>query len=804
MSVNATTSVTSFMAQYVESQGRTSATLTSAETAALQLALTQFELNSTQLEEVNKLLDALQVMRGMMVDGSLSYTALDSIEMSIQTLIQTAMAAPATQAVAAGPSQPLPANVQAFSDEYLTSSYLQAATVWPGADTQLQADLATFALAPREVSVATQYMYDIADQRRYLAAIDAALQAPDGFLYATATDADYPAYLNYVQARADTAARIDADVATVQGILNGMVNVWESSFDPIPWSLQLTDPQQAVPPANPTAQAQFEIVEDKFVLGQLGTQARSIETQMTQLTALLSAKTVPPMPLEQVHVYTTQLSDLKRQFKLISADRQALQARVTQNTALASGASLSADSSLKIDLDVNVAQSKLAAFAPTPVNTGPSDPAPTSTLQSQLSADKAAYSALVSAPPPSPPPPGQPPAPPEPTLQLIDSYMGQLAYQLEVPVGIQLTDQQTDEIKLLWAHRTALSTQYQAVKAEMAALKARIDYAQGVLDGWKPYQTSEWNQLSAAVALARQRREAGEQLPPTAGALATPPADTVAWKLSGTNPAHMLFTRIDNFLLEPADNDLVYQRLSEFAAYIGLINTDSREAELASTTLQTTISKINTSTSAGQTQKANAQTQLSKLNSVIAWLDSFAPDAATAYDNAEAARTVTAYAEVSAKLASVASSENEVLYDDQVLAALKRDLAQSTSNYYATTTDAASNTARIQYTAALYQLALNVYNQKLYTFQVATALDANSQQGAQDSLDAAEAAYDPLLETALARYFDYAYAKATSSSAWPRTVTGATTDAQKAAEVMSHFGGDVYAIIDPIPTTNLL
>ena len=43
MSVNAATSVSNFMALYVESQGRTDAALPPAEAAALQVALGQFQ-----------------------------------------------------------------------------------------------------------------------------------------------------------------------------------------------------------------------------------------------------------------------------------------------------------------------------------------------------------------------------------------------------------------------------------------------------------------------------------------------------------------------------------------------------------------------------------------------------------------------------------------------------------------------------------------------------------------------------------------------------------------------------------------
>lgn len=797
MSVNAATSVSNFMALYVESQGRTAAALTPAEAAALQVALGQFQLGSTQLAEIGKLLDALQVMRGMMVTGTLPYTALDSIELSIQMLLQAAVMPPAPATVAASPAPPLPSDVQAFSDEYLTSSYLQDAAVWPGADTGLQADLATFDLAPREVAVATQYLYDVADQRRYLAAIDAALQAPDGSLYATASEPDYPTYLNYVQARADTAARIDAAVATVQGILAGTVNVWEASVDPVPWSLQQTDPQAAVPPSDAMDQARFELAEDKLLLGQLATQGRAVEGQMAQLTALLAAKTLPPLAPEQIFQYTTQLSDLKRQFRLISAEMAALQARVAHNTGVLAGTSTTPQSGLKADLDVTAAQGKLAAFAPTPINTGPSDPVPTSTLQAQWSADQATYAALVKAPPPTPP------ALPAPTLQLIEGYLGTLSYLLEVPVGMTLTDEQTDELRLLWAHRRVLQTQYQAVKAELDALKARMDYAQAVLDGWKPYQTSEWNRLNEAVAQATLRREAGETLPPTAGALATPPPQTVAWKLSGADPAHMQVSRIENFLLTALENDTVYQRLEEFAGYVGAVAADTNAATSARTTLQATISSISTSTSSGQAQKTRAQTQLTKLDSVMAWLDVYAPDAQNAYDNAESARTVTDLLQVDTLLAAVAASTTEVLYDDQALAYLKLDLANSNAAYYANMPDAASHVARTQYAQALAQLAANAYSVKLYTYKVATAPDEASQQTYQNSLDEAQAAHDALLEATLARYFDYAYAEQASATTWPRTVSNAMTDAQKADEVTSHYGGYLYTLIDPIPTTNL-
>ena len=165
MSVTATTSVSDFMARFVESQDRTNPDFSTAEEAAIDTALAQFSLTASQLDQVDKLLEALEVMREMVAAGSLSATSLDAIELSIQALLQgvtvTAASAPPT-----APTQPLPPAVQAFSDEYLTSTYLQDATVWPGADAQVQADLAAFDLAPREVAVASQYMYSIADQRR--------------------------------------------------------------------------------------------------------------------------------------------------------------------------------------------------------------------------------------------------------------------------------------------------------------------------------------------------------------------------------------------------------------------------------------------------------------------------------------------------------------------------------------------------------------------------------------------------------------------------------------------------------------
>lgn len=793
MSVSAATSISNFMALHVESQGRTTATLSSTEEAALQDALGQFQLGTTQLAEVDKLLDALQVMRGMMVAGSLSYTALDSIELSIQMLLQAAVTAPAmTTGVQA--AAPLPANVQAFSDQYLTSSYLPSASVWPGADTRLQADLATFDLAPREVSVATQYMYDIADQRRYLAAIDAALQAPDGFLYATPTQSGYPAYLDYLQARANTATRIDADVATVQGILAGTVNVWEASFDPIPWSLVQTDPQAAVPPSNAMDQARFELAEDKLLLGQLATQGRAIEGQITQLTSVLSAKTLPPLAQEQIFLYTTQVWDLKRQLKLVNAERAALQVRVNDNNAVVAGTMSSADSGLKADLDVTVAQGKLAAFAPTPVNTGPSDPVPTSALQAQLSADQAASTLLIQAPPPPPPAPGQPPTLPTPTLQLIEGYMSQLTYQMDVPVGMQLTTEQTDELKLLWAHRAALGTQYQALKTELDALRARMDYAQAVLDGWKPYQTSEWNRLTAAVDQARLRREAGETLPPTSGALVTPPVATVAWKLSGSNPAHMQVTRIENFLLTGPQNDWVYEQFDQFAATRGMVADDTQTAAIAKTAVQAAISDGLTGT-----QLTNAQRQLSALNALIAMYPTFAEDADIAYDHAESARTVTDFTQVDAELAAVEASLETIQQDDAQVAEQKMRLADANLDYHYPSGGTAPNAVYLQ---AISNLAINLYGQKQYTYLAAIETNPTTQAAYQATLAGYEEDYPDLLTATLAAYFDAAY-EAASSGEWPRTLSSSLTPQEKADEVSAYYGGNVYALIDPVHTTVL-
>jgi len=797
MSVTATTSVSEFMALYVESQGRASPDFSSTEESAMFAALAQFQFNATQLDQVDKLLEALEVMRGMVATGTLPASSLDAIEMSILMMLEESTPSPVTAtSTTTAASQPLPADVLVFSNVYLTTTYLRDASAWPGADTQLQQDLAPFNLQGLESATATQYLYAIAEQQRYLASVDAAMQAPDGVLYAEPTDPDYPTYLRYQQARDATAAQIDDDVATVQGILAGWISVTTAGFDTVPWSLQLTDPQSAVPPASAIDQAKFELVEDKLLLSQLGSQARLMEGQIAQLSAQLAPRAKPPLTTEQIIQRSTQMTDLKRQLKLIGSEITALQARVAYNTSIAAGAAPDGTKQLVLDLNVDVAQSSLAAYAPTPIDTGPSDPVPTSTLQTQWAADKAAYAALIQDPSPEPPP-----ATPKPTQQLIEGYIGQLSYQLDVPTGMQLTPEQVDELGLLWAHRSALNTQYQAVNAELAALKARMDYAEAVLGGWKPYQASEWDSLSQAVAQATLKREAGEENPPTSGALTTPPAETVAWKLSGADPAHIEITRIENFLLTPTQNDVVYSQLDAFAADVGAVEGDTQSSALARTALQATLSKLTGTSQSVVTQKTNVQAQLTNLDSVIAWLATFEADAATAYDNAESARTVTNADQVDAMLVGVASSTQDMLYDDQMLASLKRDLASSNAYYYANATDAASHTARTPYAQAVYLLASNVYYQKYYTYKAAT--EPVNRQSYLNSLASYEAAYQPLLTATLARYFDYAYANAPNSSTWPATLSTSMTDAQKAAQVTSHYDGDVYAIIDPIPTTNL-
>lgn len=814
MSVSTTTSVSAFMGQYVESQNRTSATFSATEETAITTALAEFQLNSAQLQQVGQLLNDLEVMRGLVATQSLSPTSLDAVELSIQMLLQGAagnagtVQAPATMTVQ---SQALPPDVQAFSDEYLTSTYLQNATTWPGADTRLQADLGGFNLAPIERAVATQYLYSIADQRRYLATIDAALKAPDGFLYATETDDDYPAYLAYKQARDATAAMIDSDVATVQGILAHAFPVTQTGFDQIPWSVRLTDPLTAVPPSTTTDQIRFEISEDNFLMSQLGSQARAIEGQISQLTTLLSPKTQPPLLMAQIIQYSTQLTDLKRQLKLIGTEFTALQARVAYNTSLAAGTPGDANKALTIDLNVSAAQAKLAAFAPTPVdNGGPSEPVPTD-LQQKLSADRARYAALVAdpnAPPPPdfvPPPldPGQPPPPPppipEPTQQLIQGYIDHITYLMEVPSGMQLTPEQVDELGLLLAHRQALRIQLQNVNAELAALKDRIDYAQAVVLGVKPYQASEWERLTQAVVAAQVARMAGETVPPTAGAITTPPPVTVAWKLSGGNVGHIEVTRIENFLLDQQENDLVYQRLSEFSAYVGAVERDTQTAPAEAAALTTTISKLTSSSQSAQ--KTAAQLQQVQLNTVIEWLEVFELDAATAYANAEDARTVTVAAQVDAALAGVDASMLDMLHDEYLLAQKKLSLAMANEAYYETY--AQPTTQRTLYYDAITQLSANVAKQAQYAESAAKATDPVTRQSDLDALATYQDEYEDLLANTLARYFDYAYSITPSASTWPRTLPSSLTTEQKAAEVISHYNGDVYTVIDAIATTAL-
>lgn len=806
MSVSTTTGVSAFMAQYVESQNRTSATFSATEESAINAALAGFQIGSARLQQIVQLLDDLEVMRGMVSNQTLSPGSLDAIELSIQLLLEesstgTVTGQTPTPATPAVQSAPLTPAVQAFSDEYLTSTYLQSAPVWPGADTRLQGDLGEFNLAPIERSVVTQYLYSIADQRRYLATIDAALAAPDGFLYATPADSDHQVYLDYKRGRDATAAMIDGYVATVQGILMLAVPVNQAGFDQIPWSVRLTDPITAVPPANSSDQARFEIGEDNFVMSQLGGQARTIEGQISQLVALLSPKKEPALLTAEIVQYSTQLTDLRQQLKLIGAAFAALQTRVTYNTAITAGTAPDTSKALTIDLNVTVAQTALAAFAPTPIDDGgPSEPAPTD-LPLKLSADKAAYSVLVTDPDAPPPPDaGQLPPPiPEPTQQLIQGYIDHITYLMEVPSGMQLTPEQVDELGLLLAHRQALRTQLQNVNAELAALKARIDYAEAVLLGVMPYETSEWDRLTGAIAVAQIQRLAGENAQPTAGAIATPPPVTVAWKLSGGNAGHIEVTRIENFLLDSTQNDLVYERLSQFAADVNAVERDTQMAPAEAAALTTTISKLTSSAQAAQ--KAAAQAQQAQLTAVIGWLETFAQDAATAYANAEDARTVTLATQVDALLAGVDSSMLDMLHDDYLLAQKKEALAVANESYYQTYGNPTAQ--RTLYYDALTQLAANVAKQAQYAELAAKAVDETAEANYLATLASYQSQYQTLLTTALASYFDYAYSIAPDASTWPRTLPSSMSAQDKAAEVTMHYNGDVYAVIDPIATTAL-
>lgn len=790
MSVTATTSVSDFMALYVESQGRPAAEFSAAQEAAIDAALAGFQLSADQLEQVDKLLEALEVMRGMVATGSLPSGALDAIELSIQTLLQSP-SVPQAPAPMLAQAQALPANVQAFSDEYLTSTYLQDAAVWPGADTRLQGDLGTFDLSALEKAVATQYLYSIADQRRYLAAMDSALQGPDGFLYATPADPDYTAYLNYTQVRAATAASIDAMVTTVQQLLDGRVDVADTSFDQVPWSMQLTNPQTAVPPSNAVDQARFEIGEDKLTLTQLGSQARTIEGQITQLNTLLATKT-PTLTSEEIIRYTTQRTDFKRMLTLINAEFVALQAHLQYNTAIAAGTPMSANGSLRTALDVDFAKLQLTTFVPRPVDTGSSEPVPTSAVQQALAADQAAYAALAGTAPP--PPPEDPPAPPPLTQKLVEGYVDHLTYLLDVPSGAQLTSEQTDEFQLLWAHRESLRTEYRAMNAELLALKNRIDYAQRVLAGTTSYTTAQWNALTAAVASARATRLAGEAVLPVSGAVSTPPPDMVGWKLSGSNPDHVDWTRIENFLLTQEQNDWVYEQLVAFEGYKGTVDSDLRVSVTAKTAVQAAISGGLTGTAL-----TNAQRQLAALNALIALLPTFSEDAAIGYDNAESARTVTAVSQVSSELASVDTSLLSLQHDDYLAAEQKMLLADANYDYHYPSGGSGPKAA---YLLAISNLSVNDYNQKKYTYLAAMAPDEATRQGYLTTLATFEAAYAGLLTTTLASYFDAAY-EAASAGEWPRTLSLSLTAQEKADEVTDYYAGYVYPIIDPLQTTIL-
>lgn len=798
MSVTAPPQVSQFMALYVESQGRTNPDFSAAEESALDAALAQFQLSTTQLEQVDKLLEALEVMRGMVASGSLPSTSLDAIELSIQMMLQAPAASPINAPVPLQ-AQPLPADVQAFSDEYLTSTYLQDGTVWPGADAHLQADLRQFELAPHdlaavEVAVATQYMYSIADQRRYLAAIDAALKAPDGFLYATPGTPAYQAYLNYTQVRSATAAEIDAYVATVQQILAGALDVADTSFDPVPWSAQLTNPQTAAPPSSALDQARFEIKEDQLTLSQISSQARALEGQVTQLNSLLATKT-PPLTSEQIVRYTTQRADARRMLSLISAEFVALQARMKYNTAIAAGTAMSANASLRVDLDVDFAQVQIAAFVPRPVDTGLSDPVPTTTVETALAADLAAYADLVgSSQSPPPEDPDAPPPPPPPTLKRIEGTIDHIAYLLDVPTGARLTSEQTDEFQLLWAHREALRTEYRLIDEELTALKNRIDYAQRVLAGATAYTTSQWNTLTVAVAATRSARLAAQAVPPVSGAITTRPPETVAWKLSGGNPNHVQITRIENFLLTPAQNDWVYEQLDAFGVYVGRVNSDTQAAAAAKAVVQATIS-------AGLTGNSltNAQRQLAALNALIALYPTFGEDAAIGYDNAESARTVTDVALVNAGLTSVETSLESLQHDDYLVAQQKMPLADANYRYHYPN---GGSDPRAVYLLAISTLSINVYNQTKYTWLAATATNETTRDGYLGTLATYEAAYPGLLTATLASYFDAAY-DAASTGEWPRTLSPSLSSQEKADEVTAYYAGNVYPIIDPLQTTIL-
>lgn len=799
MSVSTTTSVSSFMATYVESQNRTDATFSAAEEAQINAALAEFQISGAKLQQIGQLLDDLEVMRGLVSTQSLSPASLDAIELSIQMLLQgAALDAPSLKATTLATAE------QAFSDAYLTSTYLENATVWPGADTQLQADLAQFDLSARERAVASQYMYSIADQRRYLASIDAALAAPGGVLYAAPGTPGYPAYLEYSQVRDAVAAQVDAYVATVQGLLGGSVNVADAGFDQVPWSLQFTDPQTAVPPSNPLDQAKFEINEDNLLMGQLGVQIRTMEGQVAQLTAKLAPRVQPPLTSEQTIMYSTQRADLIQELKLVHAEFTALQARVAYNTAIVAGQAMSAIGSLTADLNVDAAKGKVAAFVPRPGGIQPPlPPAPTALLQQTLMDDQAAYAALVRSPT-EPPPPGAlpdpyaPAAPPIPTQSLLEGYIDHLSYLLVVPSGMQLTPEQIDERSLLWAHRAALFTQMDRVNRELAALQARISYTQAVLNGTKAFEQEVWIQLSGNVTLATVAREGGETAPPTAGAITTKPPQTVAWKLSGANPARIEMTRIDNFLLDAVTEDWVYAQLDAFKQAVGLTQTDLQTLPSTRTAVLTALNELTPGTLA----YTNAQRQLTALNALSTLMATYSADAMVAYDNAEAARTVTKYLEVDASLAAVEASLATVQRDDYLAAQQKMALADANFDYHYPTGNPTD--PRALYVLSIYTLSVNTYNQALYAYQASQATPGSDQEATYlAALAGYQAEYTVLLTDTLARFFDAAYVSATSAATWPRTLSSSMSDAAKAEAVMTHYNGYVYPFIDPIATTIL-